>query len=144
MDKAKGIYTLPVILGEKNARYFAIVLMALQYLFVSLTFSNISYFFKKIWIHTRYLIVFLKWGIAPQSLVIFGLYYWFKLVKVYTVPAPKKAPADYPKGIWPLWFVAHGNFFNFLFKFLFFIVNFFLHIFTPFPFVLNHFFLYSF
>jgi 1,4-dihydroxy-2-naphthoate polyprenyltransferase len=86
-DRAKNIHTLPVILGEKNARYTAIGMMALQY--VSIIYLVAIGFF------------------SPALLVVLlALFSLPKVVKMFLVPKPAQPPADYPADTWPLWFVA--------------------------------------
>ena len=99
-DKAKGIHTLPVLLGERNARYAAIGMMALQYLF-TLYLVLIGYFTPAL------LLVLL-------ALKTFGLVY-----AVYSRPRPEQPPAEYPAGTWPLWFVAFAFMHNRRFGLLF-------------------------
>lgn len=88
MDEAKHIHTLPVILGERLARYGVLLMIVLQYALV--VYLIISGFFTPI-----LLLVFL-------SLTMF-----FKnVLPMYRHPRPKERPADYPATVWPLWFVA--------------------------------------
>ena len=86
-DKAKGIHTLPVLLGERAARYAAIGMMALQYI-LTIYRVAIGYFTPAL------LIVLLALTAAP---LVFG---------VYLQPKPAERPEQYPASTWPLWFVA--------------------------------------
>jgi len=86
-DKAKGIHTLPVILGEKAARYVVLVMIALMYLLVG------------------YLIL-IGYFSPVMAIVLVGLTALPGLWKMYQAPKPKEEPADLPKGIWPLYFSA--------------------------------------
>lgn len=99
-DKAKGIHTLPVIIGERNARYVALAVFALQYLLVA--YLVLSGLFSPV-----LLIVFLA---APALMLAY---------RVYRQPKPTARPADYPAESWPLWFVAfaflHSRRFGLLF-----------------------------
>jgi 1,4-dihydroxy-2-naphthoate octaprenyltransferase len=99
-DKAKGIHTLPVLLGERNARYTAIGMMVLQYI-LTIYLVAIGYF-------TLALLLVLL------ALKTFGLVY-----VVYRRPKPAERPAEYPANAWPLWFVAfafqHNRRFGLLF-----------------------------
>jgi 1,4-dihydroxy-2-naphthoate polyprenyltransferase len=88
-DKAKGIHTLPVLMGEKAARYFTLAMMTLQYLLV--VYLVITRFFSPV-----LLLVFL--AITTVPLV------W----KVYKAPKPKERPDWFPENTWPLYFVAMG------------------------------------
>jgi len=86
-DKAKGIHTLPVILGEKAARYAVLVMIAMMYLLVG------------------YLIL-IGYFSPVMAIVLVGLTALPGLWKMYQAPKPKEEPADLPKGIWPLYFSA--------------------------------------
>ncbi|MEZ5566913.1 MAG: hypothetical protein R3E54_00895 [Halioglobus sp.] len=44
----------------------------------------------------------------PLLLVFGGLPLWPRLLQVFARPKPLLPPADYPEGIWPLWFSAHA------------------------------------
>ena len=85
-DKAKGIHTLPVIIGETAARYSVMVMMALQYLLVIALV--VSGFFSPIM-----LVVLL--ALIPSPRV------W----KMLTQPKPQRPPEE-AREIWPMWFVA--------------------------------------
>jgi 1,4-dihydroxy-2-naphthoate polyprenyltransferase len=86
-DKAKGIHTLPVIIGEKAARYAALGMMALMYLLV--VYLVITGFFTPIM-----LIVLLALTLMPTV--------W----RMYRQPYPKERPADFPAEAWPTYFAA--------------------------------------
>lgn len=92
-DKAKGIHTLPVILGERVSRYAAIVMMALMYLLV--VYLVLTGFFS--WIM---LVVFL--AITALRTV----------VPLYLKPRPAGPPEWYPQETWPLWFVSLAFYHN--------------------------------
>lgn len=99
-DRAKGIHTLPVILGDKASRATAVALMAAQYLLV-LWLVVAGYF-------------------TPVMLVVFfAVNAFFTVTKVFAKPRPDGPPEDYPKDAWPLWFVAHAFVHNRRFGFLF-------------------------
>jgi len=87
-DKAKHIYTLPVLLGEHLARYIVVAMTVAQYLTV--LYLVITGFF------------------TPVMLVVFlALPVFFKvLLQMYRSPKPEERPAEYPADSWPLWFVA--------------------------------------
>lgn len=98
-DKAKGIHTLPVIIGETAARRSVQVMIALQYLLV-LALVLTGYF-------------------TPVMLVVFGALYF--LPRVWTMlnaPRPSEPPAD-RKDIWPMWFVAAAFYHNRVYGLLF-------------------------
>jgi 1,4-dihydroxy-2-naphthoate octaprenyltransferase len=98
-DKAKGIHTLPVIIGEKAARRSVQVMIALQYLLViALVISG--YF-------------------SPVMLVVLGaLYFLPRVWKMLDEPRPAEPPAD-RKDAWPLWFVAGAFYHNRVYGLLF-------------------------
>lgn len=87
-DKAKRIYTLPVILGEKASRYVVIALIVLQYLTV-VALVITGYF-------------------SPVMLIVLISLYWVPpVVKMLLKPRPKERPAGTRmEAVWPLWFVA--------------------------------------
>lgn len=100
-DKARGIHTLPVLLGEKASRYVAIAMTVLQYLMVA--YLVIVGFFTPV-----LLVVFLA---LPAFLRMF--------LPIYRQPKPTERPADYPGDSWPLWFVGASFLHNRRFGLLF-------------------------
>lgn len=87
-DKSKGVYTMPVVLGEKLARYVALGMFALQYLVLLLLIIN-GYF-------SLFVLV-----------VLLAVPTFFKiLLPMWRHPRPDAPPPDYPEGAWPLWFVG--------------------------------------
>jgi 1,4-dihydroxy-2-naphthoate octaprenyltransferase len=99
-DRGKKIFTLPVLLGERNARYAVIGMSALQYVLVLYLIA--SGFFSPLLL-----------------LVLLALHPFVYLVAAYRKPRPQEMPADYRADIWPLWFVAvafwHNRNFGLLF-----------------------------
>jgi 1,4-dihydroxy-2-naphthoate octaprenyltransferase len=86
-DRGKQIRTLPVLLGEKTARYATLALIAAQYLF-TVWLVAIKYF-------------------SPLVLVVFIAAPTLRLVaRAYRHPRPLEPPKELPAGVWPLWFVA--------------------------------------
>jgi 1,4-dihydroxy-2-naphthoate octaprenyltransferase len=85
-DAAKGIRTLPVILGEKNSRIGVMVLVALQYMLVVALVAT-SYF---------------SW---VMLLVLLGFYFSLPLWRMIAHPRPEEPPEE-AKSFWPMWFVA--------------------------------------
>jgi 1,4-dihydroxy-2-naphthoate polyprenyltransferase len=86
-DRAKGIHTLPVILGEKTSRYVTLVMMVLQYvLVIYLMFTG---YFS--------LVLLLVFG-AVTTLP--------EVSKVYRAPKPSTCPPGYSAEVWPLYYVA--------------------------------------
>lgn len=92
-DKAKRIYTMPVILGEKAARYTVLGMIALQYLTVIALV--ITGFFTPVM-----LIVLAALTAIPRV--------W----AMYKAPKPESCPDEYDPSIWPLWFSAISFFHN--------------------------------
>ncbi len=86
-DKAKGIHTLPVILGEKVARHTVLGMMALMYLLVGY-------------------LVLVGYFSPVMAVVLVGLTSLPSVWAMYKAPKPAAEPADLPKGIWPLYFSA--------------------------------------
>jgi 1,4-dihydroxy-2-naphthoate octaprenyltransferase len=101
MDAAMHIRTLPVLLGERLARYTTLAFIVLQYLVVV------------------YLIVI--GFFTPLMLVVFlSLPMFFQIVlPMYRHPRPAEKPEDYSAEIWPLWFVASAFAFSRRFGILF-------------------------
>ena len=86
-DKAKGIHTLPVVIGETVSRYVVFGMVALQYL--SVIYLVIIGFF------------------SPVMLVaLLGLRSLPYVIKIYRNPKPSEAPEWFSKEAWPLYFVA--------------------------------------
>jgi len=86
-DAAKGIRTLPVLLGERTARYTTIAMFTLEYLLViGLVLSG--------------------YASVLLLVVLFALQWYVRAVRVYRYPRPAGPPPEYPPNIWPLWFSA--------------------------------------
>jgi 1,4-dihydroxy-2-naphthoate octaprenyltransferase len=86
-DSAKGIRTMPVLLGETNARYATIAMLTAQYLLV-------------LWLVLR---GDFSWLLLA---VLLALPYYWRGVRAFSQPRPKAPPAEYPPNIWPLWYAA--------------------------------------
>ncbi|MEW6716136.1 MAG: prenyltransferase [Chloroflexota bacterium] len=89
-DKAKGIRTLPVLLGERPARYMVMGMMILQYALVV------------------YLVVIKAF--TPALLLVFlALTVLRPTLKAFSQPRPASPPDDIPeaKEVWPIWFVGY-------------------------------------
>jgi len=86
-DKRRGIRTLPVILGEKNARMVVLGMLILQYL--SVIYLVLTGFF------TPFMLI-----------VLLAIPVFTKVWKAYTNPRPESPPEGYPPEAWPLWYVA--------------------------------------
>jgi 1,4-dihydroxy-2-naphthoate octaprenyltransferase len=96
MDKAKGIHTLPVVLGERTSRAVVVGMMVLQYLF------------------TGYVI--LTGFFTPMLLVVLLALPTFlrRILPLFRQPKPAEKPADFPD-VWPNYFVAAAFYHNRLF-----------------------------
>lgn len=91
-DKEKGILTLPVLLGWKNAILFAKINSALFYIII--------------------IILVLFKTISPFTLITFFSINRFKFfISILDTPKPNEKPEDFPD-IWPLWYVAWAFWFN--------------------------------
>jgi len=88
-DRAKGIGTLPVMVGERAARWVGIALMVGMYVSLGALVA-IGYFTPVV------LIVLLALPKLRDAL------------RVYVAPRPKARPDAYPADAWPLWFVAYA------------------------------------
>lgn len=86
-DKAKGIHTLPVLIGEKRARYAVLSMIALQYLSVAYLVA-VGFFSPVV------MVILVALTAIPQV--------W----AMFRKPKPRTAPYGYPANVWPLWFVA--------------------------------------
>jgi 1,4-dihydroxy-2-naphthoate polyprenyltransferase len=86
-DQAKGIRTMPVLLGQLNARCATILMLGMQYLLVVYLVAS-GYF-------------------SPVVLIVFlaGNWYW-RALQAYSNERPAAPPAEYPPNIWPLWYAA--------------------------------------
>jgi len=87
IDREKKIYTLPVIIGEKAARYSVLAMMILPYLI------------------TAYLIG-IKFFTPVMVIVLFAIPTLRTLYPAFMKPKPAERPADFPdgQGGWPLYF----------------------------------------
>jgi 1,4-dihydroxy-2-naphthoate octaprenyltransferase len=89
LDEAKGVRTLPVILGEGRARVFARMLLVAQYAgCLALVVTGQE--------HWLLLAVFLT---TPTLL---------RTLKRFAQPKPDARPKSFPANIWPLWFAPHA------------------------------------
>lgn len=86
-DAAKGIRTMPVLLGESRARHWTIAMFTLEYVLVgALVLSG-----------------YMSWLL----LVVLAALPWYRLALIaYRAPRPAAPPAEYPPNIWPLWYAA--------------------------------------
>lgn len=101
-DKAKHIYTLPVILGQWLSRYTVLLMFALQYLVV---------FYL---VYTGYF----SYGVL---IVLLALLYLIKPIKMFLKPRPTEKPASLQEGVWPLWFSAGAFYHTRMFEIFYFL-----------------------
>lgn len=88
-DRAKGVRTLPVRLGERASRAVVIAMLIVQYGSLPLLAS----FDLLPWT------VLIAWLALPRA---------WRAVKVYAKPAPASCPPGYPPSAWPLWYVSYA------------------------------------
>jgi 1,4-dihydroxy-2-naphthoate octaprenyltransferase len=89
MDAEKKVRTLPVLLGEAQARYWVIAMLSLQYLgCAALVLSGRE-----------------GWLLLAVFLNLPGLW---RLIQAFRHPKPQQSPTGYPEAIWPLWFSAYA------------------------------------
>lgn len=88
-DKPKHIYTLPVIIGEKAARYSVIALLILQPLLA---------------------ILLVQQGIVGPALlvVLLGLPVILKTIRVFSKPRPTQKPKEFPEQFWPTYLAGYA------------------------------------
>jgi 1,4-dihydroxy-2-naphthoate octaprenyltransferase len=87
IDREKKIHTLPVVIGEKAARYSVLAMMILPYFF------------------TAYLIA-IKFFTPVMAVVLFAIPTLRMIYPAILKPKPAERPADFPdgQGGWPLYF----------------------------------------
>jgi 1,4-dihydroxy-2-naphthoate octaprenyltransferase len=87
LDAAKAVRTLPVLLGEQQARHWVIVMLALQYLgCIALVVTGAAH-----------------WLLLA---VLINLPVLWRLREAFGSPKPDSRPEGFPEAIWPLWFSA--------------------------------------
>jgi 1,4-dihydroxy-2-naphthoate polyprenyltransferase len=86
-DKKKGVHTMPVLLGEKNARLVAQLLMIAFYPIVLIAAA-------------------VGWIGPWVGLVVLGIPRLLQVLKVFSRPKPDVEPHSYVG--WPLWFVGQA------------------------------------
>jgi 1,4-dihydroxy-2-naphthoate octaprenyltransferase len=92
-DKAKRVYTLPVILKEKLARYTNIGIWIAQYVLVGIMIVD-------------------RMAGPVMAIVLIALPKLFRASGVFAKPRPTEAPADLPPNTWPLYLSAHAFQYN--------------------------------
>ena len=99
-DKAKGVHTLPVVIGDVASRYLDIASLVI-------TYAVIIYLIAVKFYTPVMLIVFF----AAKQLMI--------AIAVLTKPKPEEPPAEYPEDAWPIWFAGFAFMHNRRFIMLF-------------------------
>lgn len=89
VDKAKGVRSLPVLLGQERARNAVIFMLVLQYL---LTVGVVLAQYCGPWL----------------LLVLLNLPSLWRLIGAYRDAPPTQRPDDFPIEVWPLWYAAHA------------------------------------
>jgi 1,4-dihydroxy-2-naphthoate octaprenyltransferase len=84
-DAARGIHTLPVLLGMERSLFLNQQLMVTYFVFV---LSLVLVGSLGVWTLLTFLALPRMWNV----------------IRVYNKPRPEEAPEDFP--IWPLWYVA--------------------------------------
>ena len=90
-DKAKGINTLPVLLGERISLWLNMALMVAYYVLIIALVGTDN---LGIWV----------------LLVLLALPRLIQVLKIYREPKPAQPPENYP--VWPLWFVSSAFYHN--------------------------------
>jgi 1,4-dihydroxy-2-naphthoate octaprenyltransferase len=86
MDKDRSIHTLPVVIGEKPARFTLVGMLILQYILV-------------------FALVLSGYYTLVMAAVILAIPTMSKIWPMFKAPKPDEKPADYPD-VWPNYFVA--------------------------------------
>ena len=91
VDKAKGIHTLPVLIGAPAAKWANVIMMVGYYVVVAgLELTGTL----GVWV----------------LLVVLALPRLVRVLKIYRDPKPAEPPPDYP--VWPLWYVSAAFYHN--------------------------------
>jgi 1,4-dihydroxy-2-naphthoate octaprenyltransferase len=97
MDKERRIFTLPVVMGERWARYSLVGMLALQYILVG--YLVLTGFFTPV-----------------MLVVLLALPAFVRILPIIRAPRPAEKPAGYPPegtpDVWPNWFVAAAFYHN--------------------------------
>lgn len=89
MDKSKGIYSLPVMLGTSKSKKVAQLLMLSQFVLATYLFMQ----------------GYLSYGVLLLLLVIPTL---LETLKVFNKPRPEEMPEGFREEVWPLWFAPYA------------------------------------
>jgi 1,4-dihydroxy-2-naphthoate octaprenyltransferase len=86
MDKERHIYTLPVVIGERNARYTLVAMLILQYVLTLV-------------------LVLMGYYTVVMAAVVLAIPTLRRIWPMFNAPKPIEKPADFPD-VWPNYFVA--------------------------------------
>jgi 1,4-dihydroxy-2-naphthoate octaprenyltransferase len=86
MDKERRIHTLPVVIGERNARYTLVAMLILQYILI-------------------FVLVIMGYFTLVMAAVVLAIPTLRRIWPMFGAPKPAEKPADYPD-VWPNYFVA--------------------------------------
>ena len=86
MDKAKGIHTMPVVLGERVSRFILVGMLIMQYLLVG--YLILAGFYTPVLL-----------------LILLAIRTLWLILPMFRAPKPVEKPANFPD-VWPNYFVA--------------------------------------
>jgi 1,4-dihydroxy-2-naphthoate octaprenyltransferase len=86
MDRERNIHTLPVVIGERNARYTLVAMLILQYVLTLV-------------------LVLMGYYTLVMAVVVLAIPTLRKIWPMFSAPKPTEKPADFPE-VWPNYFVA--------------------------------------
>lgn len=86
MDKVRHIYTLPVVIGERPARFTLLAMLILQYIFT-------------------FILIAMGYFTLAMVAVLLAIPTLRRILPMFKAPKPDEKPADYPD-VWPNYFVA--------------------------------------
>jgi 1,4-dihydroxy-2-naphthoate octaprenyltransferase len=90
-DRAKGIHTIPVLIGEKAALTLNVALMVSYYVIIAVLVLSGT---LGVWV----------------GLTVFALPRLVRALRIYRKPRPAEPPDNFP--VWPLWYVAAAFYHN--------------------------------
>jgi len=86
MDKERKIHTLPVVIGERPARYTLVAMLILQYILTGV-------------------LIVIGFFTPVMAAVVLAIPTLRRIWPMFKAPKPAEKPADYPE-VWPNYFVA--------------------------------------
>ena len=88
-DSARCINTLPVVMGERHARYLSVGLITAHWILL-------------------FFCIFQFGDFAALLLILLAAPISWQVGKVFLSPRPAECPAHFPETAWPLWYAAYG------------------------------------